>query len=213
MMLIVILNFWSRQMFMYWFIPSKMLIAAFVMSVFLSACGGIPIRSIPRLMNLQSELLTLNPAEFKLAVQTDSSLAPPANSVPYLELSIKPERVGGFEPVSKVLPMRFEATKSPAGLSPATKDRQWLTYSFSPESQVALSSLQMRIKKLMAEKTSNGGGSISVGIHQDGMAPNDARLANTRWDSWLQTDVKSGYFELWSGTVADLKAAAQKAKK
>jgi hypothetical protein len=198
---------------MYRFILSKTLIASFVCSVLLSACSGIPIRSIPRLMNLQGELLTLNPAEFKLAVQTDSSVAPPANSVPYLELSIKPERVGGFEPVAKKLPMRFEAAKFPAGLSPAAKDRQWLTYSLSAESQIELMALQVRIKKLMAEKASNGGGSIAVGIHQDGLAPNDPRIANTRWDSWLQTDNRSGYFELWSGTVADLKAAAQKAKK
>jgi hypothetical protein len=49
-------------------------------------------------MNLQSELLTLNPAEFKLALQTDVQLVPIASTVPYLELSIKPEKAGGFEP-------------------------------------------------------------------------------------------------------------------
>jgi hypothetical protein len=200
-------------MFISRLIQARALIATLSACLLLSACGGIPIRSLPRLMSLQGELLTLNPAEFKLAVQTDSSLAPPANSVPYLELLIKPARVGGFEAVSKMLPMQFEATRSPVGLSPASKERQWLTYSLSTASQAELSALQVRIKKLMAEKANNGGGSLAVGIHQEGLAPNDARLANTRWDSWLQTDVKSGYFELWSGTVEDLKTAAQKAKK
>jgi hypothetical protein len=185
----------------------------FVTSTFLGACGGIPIRSIPRLMSLQSELLTLNPSEFKLALQTDSKLVPPINSVPQLELIVKPEKVGGFEPISKMLPMRFEASTSPVGLSAAPKDRRWLTYSLNPESQVELKALQVRIKKLMAEKTTNGGGSISVGILQDGLAPDDPRLAKTRWDSWLQTDTKSGFFELWSGTVDELKAAAKKSNK
>jgi hypothetical protein len=188
----------------------KTLLVAICFSVLLTACGGIPIRSIPRLMNLQSELLTLNPAEFKLALQTDVQLVPIANTVPYLELSIKPEKAGGFEPYLRMLPMRFEASTAPAGLSPAAKDRKWITYSLSPESQVELTALQARVKKLMADKSSNGGGSLAVGIHQDGLAPNDPRLANTRWDSWLQTDSKTGFFQLWSGTVDDLKAAAKK---
>jgi hypothetical protein len=191
----------------------KTLLLAICFGVLLTACGGIPIRSIPRLMNLQSELLTLNPAELKLALQTDVQLVPTANTVPYLELSIKPEKPGGFEAYSKMLPMRFEASTSPAGLSPAPKDRKWLTYSLTPESQVELIALQARIKKLMAEKSSNGGGSLAAGIHQDGLAPNDSRLVNTRWDSWLQTDGKTGFFQLWSGTVGDLKAAAKKAAK
>jgi hypothetical protein len=189
----------------------KTLLLAICASVLLGACGGIPIRSIPRLMNLQNELLTLNPAEFKLALQTDVQLVPIANSVPYLELLIKPEKAGGFEPYSKKLPMRFEASTSPAGLSAAPKDRKWLTYSLSPESQIELIAVQGRIKKLMAEKSSNGGGSLAAGIHQDGLAPNDPRFANTRWDSWLQTDSKTGFFQLWSGTVDELKATAKNA--
>jgi hypothetical protein len=166
-------------MFAFRFI-SKTLIVAIGVCVMLSACGGIPIRSIPRLMNLQSELLNLNPAEFKLALQIDNQLVPPANSVPLLELSIKPAKPGGFDAYSKMLPMRFESNISPTGLSPAAKDRRWLVYSLSSESQAELLALQLRMKKLMSEKSSNGGGSLSVGIHQDGLAPNDPRLANTR---------------------------------
>jgi hypothetical protein len=195
------------------FNQTKTLLLAACVSLLISACGGIPIRSIPRLMNLQTELLTLNPAEFKLAVQTEIKLVPPANSVPQLELSIKPQKVGGFEPYSKMLPMQFESSASPVGFSPASKDRKWIVYRLSPESQVELVAVQLRIKKLMVEKSSYGGGSLAVGIHQDGLAPDDPRLVNTRWDSWLQTDSKNGFFELWSGSVNDLKAAAKKSNK
>jgi hypothetical protein len=176
----------------------------------LTACGGIPLRSIPKLMNLQNELLILNPADFKLAIQTDSLLTPPAGSVPLLELSIKPAKEGGFEPHQKLLPMRFEAAVAPPGLSPAANGRRWLLYSFPPESQAELRLFQAKVKNLMAEKTKNGGGSIAAGISQDGLAPDDPRMANTQWNSWLQTDAKGGFFELWSGTVKDLKAAAKK---
>jgi hypothetical protein len=191
----------------------KLLLALVSSSFLICACGGIPVRSIPRLLNLQNDMLVLNPADFKLALQINSNLVPRADSVPVLEISLKPAKASGFEPYSKMLPMRFETSTSPTGLSQASKDRKWLIYSLSADSQAELSALQLRIKKLMAEKSSNGGGSLAVGIHQEGLAPNDPRLANTRWDSWLQTDTKSGYFELWSGTVEELKVAAQKTKK
>jgi hypothetical protein len=200
-------------MFEFQKLRTKLLLAFVSIGFLVSACSGIPVRSIPRLLNLQNELLVLNPADFKLALQIDGNLVPRLDSVPLLEISLKPTKAGGFEPYSKKLPMRFEASASPTGLTPASKNRKWLIYSLSAESQIELSALQLRIKRLMAEKSSNGGGSLAVGIHQDGLAPDDTRLANTRWDSWLQTDLKSGYFELWSGTVGDLKAASQKTKK
>jgi hypothetical protein len=177
----------------------------------LSACGGIPIKSIPRLLNLQNEVLNLNPRELKLAVKVDAQIVPPASSVPMLEISIKPAREGGFGPVSKRLPLQFESSSSPTGLSPAEKDRKWMVYALTVESQEELRLLQATIKKLMAERSSNGGGSMTVAMHQEGLAPEDPRLANTKWESWIQTDSKTGYFELWLGTLRDLKAAAKRA--
>jgi hypothetical protein len=33
-------------------------------------------------------------------------------------------------------------------------------------------------------------------------------LAHTRCESWLQTSAREGFYELWSGTIADLLKAA-----
>lgn len=46
----------------------KRFFISLIFMAMLAACGGVPLRSIPRLMSLQTELLTANPAEFILAV-------------------------------------------------------------------------------------------------------------------------------------------------
>ncbi len=49
-----------------------------------------------------------------------------------------------------------------------------------------------------------GGGKITEGIAQEGIAARNAACANTRWESWLQTRQSEGFYELWSGTVGVL---------
>jgi len=38
------------------------------LAALLTACGGIPLRSVPQLVSLQGKLLDANPAEFMLAI-------------------------------------------------------------------------------------------------------------------------------------------------
>ncbi len=57
-------------------------------SLTLASCTGIPFRTLPRLMNLQADLLTANPAEIMFAVQVDARLQPPGNAVPSLERGV-----------------------------------------------------------------------------------------------------------------------------
>lgn len=171
----------------------------------LVACTGIPLRSIPRLMNLQQELMQANPAEFMFAVQVDDRMTPPPGAVPMLQLAVKPNEAGAFEAIDKKLPMRFSiASANAPGLAPAATGRRWLIYGFPPESQAELLRMQGTFKRLKAREPGKGGGSISVGIEQEGLAARDPALINTRWESWLQTSRQEGYFELWSGSLADL---------
>jgi hypothetical protein len=37
-------------------------------------------------------------------------------------------------------------------------------------------------------------------------------LANTRWDTWLQTRQRDGFFEVWRGTPAQLRKMAGEKK-
>jgi hypothetical protein len=183
----------------------------------LSGCGGIPLKSIPRLFKLQDQLLTLNPAEFMVAIQADTRMLPPVGGVPTLNIAIQPKQAGDFAPVDKKIPMQLALSNGPSlGLERPSSGRRWLVYSFPSASQAELAAIQTTFKRIKAEndaKGNKGGGTLTVGIAQENVATADAALDNTRWESWLQTSTKDGFFELWSGTVADIKAQGKRAAK
>lgn len=169
---------------------------------FISACGGIPLHSIPKLIRLQSDLLVADPAEFMLAIQTDERMTPPPDSPPKLILSIKPAESGAFQAIDKQLPMHFSiATSNKLGLPTPSAKRKWLIYSLTGESQKQLTAIQTYFKNLQQQKL---GGSLSVGIAQEGVAVKEPAFADSEWQSWLRLSQQDGFFELWSGTIADL---------
>ncbi|MFA6313590.1 MAG: hypothetical protein WCV99_24580 [Sterolibacterium sp.] len=190
----------------------KSRLAILVLVGILVACSGIPLRSLPRLMKLQNGLLELNPAEFTLAIQVDARMTPPAGGVPIFQLTIRPSTPGSFEAIDSKLPMRFTiASANALGLASPAADRRWLIYSFPPESQGELLRIQNYFKRIQAQVREKGGGSISVGISQEDVAARDPALAHTRWESWLQTSRREGFFELWSGPIAELLKQAKPA--
>ena len=182
----------------------------------LAACGGVPLRAIPRLMQMQNELLDANPAEFMVAVQVDARLAPAANVVPLLILQMKPRDPSAFEAIDKKLPLQLAVTSaSTLGLEAPATGRRWLIYTLPPATQAELRHVQSVILKAISLPNGKGGGSLSMGIEQDSLAAGitDPALANTRWETWLQNKQRDGFFEVWSGTPAQIqKLAANKAR-
>ncbi len=179
----------------------------------LAACGGIPLHSLPRLMKLQSELLAANPSEFMLAIEVDARLTPPAGAAPILQIDVRPAEIGSFEPIVRKLPMRFSmATANSLGLATPSAHRRWLIYSLPPESQAELARIQAFFRHRGSDTSNKKGGTLSVGIAQEGVATNDPALAATRWESWLQVSHREGFFELWSGSVQELLQQAKAAR-
>lgn len=189
-------------------------ITRLVLAALLTACSGIPLSSMPRLMRLQHELLEAKPTEFMLAIQADARMTPGSGATPFMHVSIRPAEAGAFASAERKLPMRLAVTSASAlGLATPAADRRWFIYSFPPESQAELARMQGYFKRVEVERRGKSGGSVSVGISQDGVASTDPALANTRWESWLQTSRREGFFELWSGTVAALLKQAETAKR
>lgn len=182
----------------------------------LAACGGVPLGAIPRLVQMQNELLDANPAELMVALQVDARLAPPANVVPLLILQMKPRDPSAFEAIDKRLPLQLAVTSSSTlGLEAPATGRRWLIYTLPPATQAELRRVQSVILKAKALPNGKGGGSLSMGIEQDSLAAaiTDPALANTRWETWLQNKQRDGFFEVWSGTPAQIqKLAAAKAR-
>ncbi|WP_114973962.1 hypothetical protein [Rhodoferax ferrireducens] len=177
----------------------------------LTACTGVPLRSLPRLMQMQSELLDANPAEFMVALQVDARLVPPAGAVPMLIIKMTPREPGAFEAIDKKLPLQVSvASVSTLGLAAPAAGRRWLIYSLPAPTQAELRRIQDVVRQAKANPKNKGGGSLSVGVAQDSLAVTEPALANTRWDTWMQTRQRDGFFEVWTGTPAQLrKMAAQ----
>jgi hypothetical protein len=194
------------------FIMKKHL-AALLALVLLTACSGIPLRSVPQLLSLPAQLLDLNPAEFMLAIQVDARMTPPPGAAPSVHIAFKPAEPGAFEAIDRRLPMRFSTSLGGNHkLAPAGAGRQWLVYSFPPESQTELVTMQTTFKRVKAERQGKAGGSLTLSIDQEGVAVEDPTFQRTRWESWLQVSQKNGFFELWSGTVATLLKQAKTAE-
>jgi hypothetical protein len=188
-------------------------IAAFIT---LTACGGVPIRSIPRLLQMQNELLEANPNEFMVALQVDARLAPPEGAVPLLIVRMTPREPGAFEPIDKKLPLQLAvSTVSTLGLEAPLAGRRWLIYTLPAATQAELQRIQSVILKAKTLPNGKGGGTLSMGVEQDSLAAaiTDPALANTRWETWLQNKQRDGFFEVWTGTAAQIqKLAAAKAR-
>lgn len=185
----------------------KRLIPGFALCLFLllSACGGVPLRSMPRLVQLPQVLLEANPAEFMVALQVDARLAPPPGAVPQLVLKLQPRHSGAFEPVDKTLPLQLAVVSSATlGLEAPPAGRRWLVYSLPPATQAQLRQVQATLRQAQAGPKEKSGGSLSVGVNQESLATPDPVLAQTRWDTWLQARQADGFFQVWTGSLAQL---------
>lgn len=180
-----------------------------ILSVSLAGCSGIPLRSLPRLVQLSESLLQANPAEFMVALQVDSRLVPPPGAVPRLIVKLTPRDPTAFDPIDKKLPLQLAVVSSATlGLKAPPAGRRWLLYSMPPDTQAELRRVQALVRQAQAAPEKKRGGSLSVGVEQDSLAVLDPALSRTRWDTWLQVRQSEGFFEVWSGTPEQLRRAA-----
>ena len=177
----------------------------------LAACGGIPLRSLPRLMQLSGQMLDANPAHFMVALQVDARLTPPAGAVPYLLLKLTPKVAGAFEPVDKKLPLAMSSTGGATlGLDAPGPGRRWLVYSLPPATQAELQKVQAMVKLAQAQPGYQRGGSLAMGVEQNDLAVTDPALARTRWSTWMQVKQSEGFFEVWNGTPEEIMKAGKR---
>lgn len=181
-----------------------------LLSVWLAACGGVPLQALPRLMQLPGQLQNANPAEFMVALQVDARLSPPPGAVPLLVVRLAPKTSGTFEAIDEKLPLQVTVTSAATlGLDAPGPGRRWLLYSLPPATQAELQRIQRLMRQAKADKE-HPGGTLSLGVEQDSLAAavTDPALARSRWDTWLQMQRADGFFEIWSGTPEDIQRLA-----
>lgn len=183
----------------------KRVLFSFALCAALAGCGGVPLRALPRLAQLSSSLLVASPAEFMVALQVDARLTPPPGAVPLLVLKLTPKVAGAFEPIDKKLPMQLAVVSGATlGLDAPATGRRWLIYSLPPATQAELQRVQTTVRQAQAAPGYQRGGNLAMGVEQDSLVTTDPALARTRWDTWLQVKRSEGFFEVWSGTPAEL---------
>jgi hypothetical protein len=179
--------------------------ALLLCGVALAACGGIPLTSMGRLMQLPGQLLDLSPAHIMVAIQVDARLVPPIGSAPRLLLKVTPKVPGAFEVVDKKLPLTLRSSVgAPKGLKAADAGRRWWVYSLPPETQAELQRVQAMVRQARAQPGYQPGGTLAMGVEQAELAAGHPALAETRWSTWMQVDPLEGFFEVWNGTVAQV---------
>jgi len=87
-----------------------------------------------------------------------------------------------------------------------------MIYSMPAETQAELQRIQAAVRLAKANPKFKSGGTFEIGIEQASLAAavTDPALADTRWNTWLQVNQRDGFFEVWSGTAAQIRAAAAK---
>lgn len=189
-------------------------VAVVAMMSTLLACSGVQLRSVPRLMKLSDQLLHANPADVMVALQVDDRLTPPTNEVPQLLIQVTPKDPKAYSPIDRKLPLQLTvADGGTLGLEAPPRHRRWLIYNLTPASQTELARIQAMIRQAQNQQGGEKkGGTLSLGIEQASMAQavTDTALAQTRWETWFQASRAEGFFEVWSGTTADVAASAPK---
>lgn len=194
---------WSRR---HWLGASALLA--------LGACGGIPLRTLPRLAQLSGQLLDADPAEVIMALQVDARLAPPPGAMAWLQVRLTPHQPAAFTPVDARLPLAMsQHAGAVSGLDPAPRGRRWLIYSLPEPTQAELRRVQATIRQAQQRPGNQGGGTLALGIEQQDLAHVPPDLAHTPWQTWMQVGRADGFFLLWEGTPDKLLKAAEAAQK
>lgn len=179
----------------------------------LAACGGIPLTSLPRLVQLSGQLLDADPAQFIVALQVDARVVPPPGAVPLLHIQLKPKVEGAFAPVDRKLPLALTtATSATLGLDAPGPGRRWLVYSLPPATQAELQRVQATVKQAQAQPGYQRGGTLALGVEQKDLAVTDPALARTKWSTWMQVKQSEGFFEVWNGTPEEIRRLAEAKK-
>lgn len=184
--------------------------ASLLCAATLTGCGGVPLKALPKLMQMPNQLLAAHPDEIKVALQVDARLTPQPGAVPMLVVQLKPKDPAAYPAINQKLPLQMvvSSTATP-GLPAPPSGRRWLIYSLPAASQAELQRVQTMVRDAKA-RTDHPGGTLSLGVEQDALAQaiTHPTLARTRWDTWLQVSRADGFFEVWSGTPEDIQRLA-----
>lgn len=168
----------------------KMLLIVTIVGLLLSACSGIPLKTMYKLAT--ADRMNLNPAVLRAAVRMPESIRPGLNSA---KLSLSMTRPG-----EKPKPETFilQAVSSPTEMLPLNNQQRkgykiWV-FRMNPKDVPQLVQLRERAKALKAETNGKAKGTFSIGVNvKESCRLGELASGKVLFTNWLKIDSESGY--------------------
>lgn len=168
----------------------------------LSGCAGVPLTTSARMLAKGNDyVIRADPGELRIALNVDERIRAAATALPMLHLVVRTDAANPAPDFVRDIPLVAE-TADPGSLGlPATgAGRAWLAYRLDAAGARQMAELQ---QKLAAMRAGRQKGTLAIGVRIDGVAEAVPQYATTRIETWMRVTAADGFFELWSGRIAD----------
>ena len=181
--------------------------ALVTVAALLAGCAGVPLTTSARMLVKGNDyVIRADPAQLRIALNVDERIKAAAVAPPALHLVVRTEATHPAADFVRDIPLVAEAADAAQLGLPATgAGRAWMIYGLDAAGARQMAELQ---QKLAAMRAGRQKGTLAIGVRIDGVAEAVPQYATTRIETWMRVATADGFFELWSGRVAD--AAARK---
>lgn len=165
-----------------------------------AGCAGVPLTTTARLLAKGSDYLAgADPVQLRVALDVDARIKAAVATPPLLRLVLKAD--GAAPDFVREIPLVADATEpAQLGLPAAAPGRGWMVWRLDADGARQMAELQQKLRDMRAAKQK---GSLAIGVRIEGIAEAVPQYATTRIETWMRVAAADGFFELWSGRIAD----------
>ena len=173
----------------------------------LAGCAGVPLTTSARMLAKGNDyVIRADPAQLRIALDVDERIKAAAAAPPMLHLVVRTDSAHPAPDFVRDIPLVADrADPVQLGLPAVGAGRAWMVYALDAAGARQMAELQQRLAAMRAGKQK---GTLAIGVRIDGVAETVPQYATTRIATWMRVAAADGFFELWSGRIAD--AAAKK---
>ncbi|MFO1314081.1 MAG: hypothetical protein U1F58_00625 [Burkholderiales bacterium] len=173
-----------------------------IAAAFLAGCAGVPLTTSARMLAKGNDyVIRADPAQLRIALNVDERIKAAAVAPPALHLVVRTDSAHPAPDFVRDIPLVPEtADTAQLGLPAAGAGRAWMIYALDPAGARQMAELQQRLSAMRAGKQK---GTLAIGVRIDGVAEAVPQYATTRIETWMRVAAADGFFELWSGRIAD----------
>ena len=182
---------------------SRFLAAALLAATaFLAGCAGVPLTTSVRMLAKGNDyVIGADPAQLRIALNVDERIKAAVTAPPMLHLVVRTEAAHPAPDFVRDIPLvAASGDAAQLGLPVAGAGRAWMAYQLDAAGARQMAELQQKLAAMRAGKQK---GTLAIGVRIDGVAEAVPQYATTRIETWMRVATADGFFELWSGRIAD----------